>query len=105
MEAVALARLPEYQQIAGALKALEVATAVAEDEALLILYGGQAGHRYNSVASQFEADLRNLLRQLLDLRYTFPNRITLAIYSENKRSLFELARSYFKCLNVSKEAH
>src|SRR6185503_12215782 len=32
---------------------------------------------------------------LLDLRYAHPNRITLAIYSENKHSLFELARGYF----------
>ncbi len=102
-EAMALARLPEYQQIAGALKDLEVATATAEDEALLILYGGEASATAaTSVASQFEADLRNLLRQLLDLRYTLPNRITLAIYSENKRSLFELARSYFSVLTSAK---
>ena len=103
-EAVALARLPEYQQIVGALKELEQATAAAEDEALLNLYGGQAisATGATSNASQFEADLRNLLCQLLDLQYTHPNRITLAIYSENKRSLFELAHSYFAVLMPAK---
>jgi ATP-dependent Clp protease ATP-binding subunit ClpA len=95
-EAAVLARLPEYQQIAGGLKELEQATATAEDEALLNLYGGQAivASEVTSNASRFEVDLRNLLSQLLDLNYTNPNRITLAIYSENKRSLIELARSY-----------
>ena len=102
-EAVALERLPEYQKIAGALKELAEATAAAEDEALLILYGGQAGAtEAASFASLFEADLRSLLRQLLDLRYSSPNRITLAIYSENKRSLFELARGYFGAATSAK---
>ena len=95
-EAAALERLPEYQTIALDLKELEQATAAAEDEALLILYGSQVRSTETTTnMSQFEADLRNLLRQLLDLRYSHPNRVTLAIYSENKRSLFELARGYF----------
>ncbi|HEX7333908.1 MAG TPA: AAA family ATPase [Pyrinomonadaceae bacterium] len=99
-EAVALERLPEYQKIARALKELETATAAAEDEALLNLYGGAT--QATSLASQFEADLRTLLRQLLDLRHSHPNRITLAIYSENKRSLFELARGYFGAATSAK---
>ena len=97
-EAGALTRLAEYQKLAGALKGLEEATAAAEDAALLVLYGSQAAGPQSeaaSGASQLETDLRNLLGQLLDLRYSHPNRITLAIYSENKRSLFELARGYF----------
>ena len=77
MEAVALARLPEYQQIAGALKALEASNGSGRRSATHSLRRPGWRYRYNSVASQFEADLRNLLRQLLDLRYTFPNRITL----------------------------
>ena len=56
MEAVALARLPEYQQIAGALKALEVATAVAEDEALLILLR-RPGWRYRYYLSHRNSKL------------------------------------------------
>lgn len=103
-EAVALERLPEYQKIAGALKELEAATATAEDEALLILYDGQSAGatKTTSVASQFETDLSKLLRQLLDLRYSHPNRISLAIYSENRRSLFELARGYFAAATSAK---
>lgn len=103
-EAKALERLPEYQKLAGALKELEKETATAEDEALLILYGGQAIRATDATAnaSQLEADLSNLLSQLLDLQYTHPNRVTLAIYSENKRSLFELARSYFAVLTSAK---
>lgn len=96
-EMVALARLAEYQNLAATLKALEEATAAAEDDALLVLYGRKAPGTQNeaaSLASQLETDLRNLLCQLLDLRYAHPNRITLAIYSENKVSLFKLARAY-----------
>ncbi|HVI72623.1 MAG TPA: AAA family ATPase, partial [Pyrinomonadaceae bacterium] len=81
-EAAALERLPEYQKLARALKELEEATAAAEDEALLVLYGSQAAEK-TSAALQFEADLQHLLNQLLDLRYSHPNRITIAIYSEN----------------------
>ena len=95
LEATALVRLAEYQKIAGALKELEEATAAAEDEALLILYGSEVASPQSEIASQLESDLRHLLRQLLDLRHSHPNRITLAIYSENKRSLFELTRGYF----------
>ena len=103
-EAIALERLPEYQKIAFTLKELQEATAAAEDEALLILYGGHAAaaSETTSNVSQFEADLRNLLRQLLDLQYSNPKRITLAIYSENKRSLFELARGYFAAATAAK---
>ena len=97
-DVAALAHLAVYQKLAGTLKKLEEATAAAEDESLLVLYGRQAPAPQNeaaSLAAQLETDLRALLRQLLDLRYTHPNRITLAIYSENKHSLFELARGYF----------
>lgn len=100
-EATALERLAEYQKIAGNLKEIQEATATAEDEALLILYGGGATEP-SSDTSQFEADLRHLLRQLLDLHYSHPNRITLALYSENKRSLFELARGYFAAATAAK---
>lgn len=96
LEAGALARLAEYQKLAAELKTLDEATAAAEDEALLVLYGATVTENETTpVASQLETDLRNLLRQLLDLRYSHPNRITLAIYSENKRSLFELAHGYY----------
>jgi hypothetical protein len=96
LEASALTHLVAYQKIAGELKRLEEATATAEDEALLVLYGAAAPqHQAISNASQLETDLRHLLNQLLDLRYSHPHRITLAIYSENQRSLFQLARGYF----------
>jgi ATP-dependent Clp protease ATP-binding subunit ClpC len=96
-EASTLERLPEYQKIAVALRELEQGTATAEDQALLMLYGSQAAaaNEAASVASRFETDLRSVLGQLLDLHYAHPNRITLAIYSESKSSLFELARAYF----------
>jgi len=99
-EAAALERLPVYQKLAGALKELEEATAAAEDEALLVLYGSQSASATES--SRFEADLHNLLKQLLDLRYSHPNRITLAIYSENHHSLFQLARAYFAAATTAK---
>ena len=46
------------------------------------------------VVQEIETDLQKLLRQLLDLRYAHPNRVTMAIYSENKDALFELAQAY-----------
>jgi ATP-dependent Clp protease ATP-binding subunit ClpA len=96
LEASALARLAQYQKLAGALNRLEEGTAAAEDEALLVLYGvASRQSETNSIASQLETGLHHLLADLLDLRYSHPNRITLAIYSENQRSLFELARGYF----------
>ena len=101
-EAAALERLPQYQKLAGALKELEEATAAAEDEALLVLYGSQAASAAESASSQFEAELHNLLKQLLDLRYSHPNRITIAIYSENQQSLFQLARAYFAAATAAK---
>jgi len=99
-EAAALERLPVYQKLAGALKELEAATAAAEDEALLVLYGSQAASLTES--SLFDAELHNLLKQLLDLRYPHPNRITVAIYSENHYSLFQLARAYFAATTAAK---
>jgi len=103
-EAAALERLPEYQKLANAVRELEEATAAAEDEALLILYGSQAAgvNDAATLAPQFEADLHNVLNQLLDLRYSRPNRITIAIYSENHYSLFQLARAYFAAATAAK---
>jgi ATP-dependent Clp protease ATP-binding subunit ClpC len=95
-EANALAQLVAYQKIADEFKRLEEAAAATEDEALLVLYGAAAPKSEAvSSASQLETDLRHLLNQLLDLRYSHPHRITLAIYSENQPSLFQLARGYF----------
>lgn len=96
LEASALAHLVAYQKIADELKRLDEATAATEDEALLVLYGAAVPQNEAvSNAAQLETDLRHLLNQLLNLRHSHPHRITLAIYSENQRSLFQLARGYF----------
>jgi hypothetical protein len=47
------------------------------------------------VVQEVETGLQILLRQLLVLRYAHPNRVTMAIYSENKEALFELAQAYY----------
>ena len=97
-EVKALEHLAAYLNLAATLKGLEDATAAAEDESLLVLYGRQSAPSQSEAASlvaKLETDFRSLLNQLLDLRYAHPNRMTLAIYSENKHSLFELARGYF----------
>ena len=98
-------RLPEYIKIAEALTRLSEATAIAEDEALLALYGRQthkAQGEASSAAQKLQSDLYTLLGQLFDVRFTHPNRITLAIYSENKQSLFELSRGYFNAAASAK---
>ena len=92
----ALASLPSYRQKMALLTELESKTAIAEDEALLVFYGGDPNlsAQQTDVAQEVETGLQNLLRQLLDLRNPHPNRVTVAVYSENKDALFELAQAY-----------
>ncbi|MEN3326310.1 MAG: hypothetical protein V7638_1117 [Acidobacteriota bacterium] len=98
-ESAVLALLPNYQRKMATLSDLEAKSAKAEDEALLRLYSGDTLHLADEqlhVIEEIETGLQTLLRQLLDLRFAHPNRVTMAIYSENKDALFELARAYFK---------
>ena len=93
--AAVLSVLPEYQQKMATLADLELKSASAEDDALLMFYGGEATTSTVDQAQEIETGLQELLRQLLDLRHTPPNRVTLGIYSENKDALFELAHGYY----------
>jgi hypothetical protein len=93
--AAVLSVLPEYRQKMAILAELELKSASAEDDALLMFYGGEATTSMTDQAQEIEVGLQELLRQLLDLRHTHPNRVTLAIYSENKDALFELAQGYY----------
>jgi ATP-dependent Clp protease ATP-binding subunit ClpA len=98
-ESAVLALLPEYRRKLAVLTELESKSANAEDDALLMFYSGEASAStfdQTDVAEDIETGLQNLLRQLLDLRYTHPNRVTMAIYSENQDALFELARGYYR---------
>ncbi len=100
-ESVALARLPEYRDRTGRLTTLLEETATAEDQALLVLYQRDTAETEVISINQLEAELSVLLRQLLDLRYAQPDRITLAVYSENTSALFELARGYYLAAKAS----
>ena len=94
-----LALLPAYRQKMATLAELEAESAHAEDEALIMFYSGEAPvltPAQGRVVQDIETGLHDFLRQLLDLRYTRPNRATLAIYSENHDALFELAQSYYQ---------
>jgi len=98
-ESAVLALLPQYQRKMATLSELASKSANAEDEALLMLYSGetlQLAAEQVHVIQEIETGLQTLLRQLLDLRFAHPNRVTIAIYSENKDALFELARAYYK---------
>lgn len=98
-ESAALALLPEYQKKIAILSELESKSANAEDNALIKFYRGEIATltvEQTSVLQEIEAELQDLLRQLLDLRYAHPNRVTLVIYSENNDALFELANGYSK---------
>lgn len=97
-EAAVLAVLPEYRQKMAILAELESKSASAEDDALLMFYRGESRALtldHAQLVQEIETGLQELLRQLLDLRHTRPNRVTLAIYSENKDALFELAQGYY----------
>lgn len=97
-EASALASLPEFASTIAALTKLEQEAATEEDSALLMLYGRELSTtpiEKPSVIHQLETDLNKLLLRLLDQRHAHPHRVTLAVYSENKVALFELARSYY----------
>ena len=98
-EAAALALLPQYQQKIAILNELELKSASAEDEALLMFYRGESvtlTPEQTTVIQEIEAGLQSLLRQLLDLRHAQPNRLTVAIYSESTGALFELAHGYYR---------
>jgi ATP-dependent Clp protease ATP-binding subunit ClpC len=98
-ESAILALLPDYRRKMASLTELESKSANAEDEALLMMYSGenlQLTGEQTHVVQEIETDLQILLRQLLDLRFAHPNRVTMAIYSENKDALFELAQAYYK---------
>jgi ATP-dependent Clp protease ATP-binding subunit ClpC len=97
-ESAVLASLPEYQQKLAFLAELESRSANAEDEALLMFYSGETPVltvEQTQVVQEIETGLQKILRQLLDLRQAHPNRVTIAIYSENQNALFELARGYY----------
>lgn len=98
-ESAILALLPEYRQNLALLTGLELRCADAEDEALLMFYRGEIPKltaEQTNVVQEVEIGLHNFLRQLLDLRHAHPNRVTMAIYSENLDALFELAQGYFR---------
>jgi ATP-dependent Clp protease ATP-binding subunit ClpC len=103
-ESVALARLPEYRDRAAKLAALLEETANAEDQTLLKLYQRDTSTvetEESMTIDQLQDELNDLLRQLLDLSIAQPNRITLGLYSENNRALFELARAYYLVAKAS----
>jgi ATP-dependent Clp protease ATP-binding subunit ClpA len=94
----ALAQLAEYRHTMAQFTELESRSANAEDEALLVFYSGEAPvltAEQTQMVQEVESALQNLLRKLLDMRYAHPNRVTLAVYSENKDALFELAQAYY----------
>jgi hypothetical protein len=97
-DSAAFARIAEYQDRAAKLTTLLEETAKAEDQTLLTLYQREtptAEAALSKSIEQLESELDVLLRQLLDLRQAQPDRITLAVFSENNRALFELTRAYF----------
>jgi len=98
-EAGVLALLPKYQQKLAILTELEAKSANAEDDALLMFYSGEPRAltpEQTQVVQEIETGLQDLLRQLLDLRQAHPNRVMIAVFSENEQALFELARGYYR---------
>ncbi|HKG59698.1 MAG TPA: AAA family ATPase [Pyrinomonadaceae bacterium] len=98
-EAGVLALLPDYRRKMAMFTEVESKTANAEDETLLMLYSGETPVltvEQRAVVQEIETGLQDLLRQLLDLQFPHPNRVTIAIYSENKDAMFELAQAYYK---------
>ncbi len=101
-EAGVLAQMPQYMERAAKLTALLEEAAKAEDQFLLMLYQRDASAPEGGMTiDQLESELKVLLRQLLDLRHAKPDQITLAFYSENTDSLFELARAYYLAAKAS----
>jgi ATP-dependent Clp protease ATP-binding subunit ClpA len=97
-ESAILALLPAYRQTMATLSELESKSANAEDEALLMFYSGEGPRstlEQDRVIKEIEAGLQDLLRELLDLRCARPRLVTIALYSENKDALFELAQAYY----------
>ena len=103
-DSAAFARIAEYQDRAAKLTTLLEETAKAEDQTLQMLYQRDAPAAETAISKsidQLESELGVLLRQLLDLRHAQPDRITLGLYSENNRALFELTRAYYLAAKAS----
>jgi ATP-dependent Clp protease ATP-binding subunit ClpA len=91
-----LARLPELRRLADALKSLTAGLVGLEDEALLTLYGKIAsdpalfGPELEVLRQQWD----ELLLALYCLRFQNSAIVTLAVYSEDRDSLWDLTRAY-----------
>jgi len=93
-----LARLPDLKRGAKRLSALASRVAALEDEALLGLYSkapcdkAQLAENLSAAAKEWESTLLAIYA----LQFKRADRVTLAVYSENAKWLFNLAQAYYE---------
>jgi ATP-dependent Clp protease ATP-binding subunit ClpC len=90
-------RLPALREIEHELDSRAEASYSLEDELMLALYGRSTDFNKTQIAGELEKLLsswRDLLLSIYSFWFNKPHYVTLAIYSENAGSLFDLARGY-----------
>jgi ATP-dependent Clp protease ATP-binding subunit ClpC len=93
-----LARLPELRKVFDACKQLSKKVFTQEDNLLLAFYGK---HELNKslVTVEFytlSKEWEEILLSAYALKFSHPNYVTLAFYSETPKRLFEIANIYFE---------
>ncbi len=97
VELARVAELSKLQKIARAIKGFAARIAQLEHETLLELYGN-AELELDEVRPRLAAaskDWRELLIKVYAMRFKKPDTITLAIFGEDYKRLFEMARVYY----------
>ncbi|MGE0131208.1 MAG: AAA family ATPase [Blastocatellales bacterium] len=100
-ELARVAELPKLQLAEQAIKNFAERITQLEHEIMLTLYGnaeaessvnaGETGSRYSTAS----ADWKELLLRIYTLKLKEPDKITIAVFSEDHKRLFDLARIYY----------
>ena len=101
-----LERLPELLSVSKELQQAWQALCDLEDEVLLDLYGRKrADTRPVARLCQQHADVwEEVLVSLYRLRFSQPDKLSLGLFSEHPKALFELARAYLGAISAQDKA-
>jgi nucleoside-triphosphatase THEP1 len=97
-----VARIPVLKEAIEKTKRLLENAAALEDTILLDLYGKAENVRIElrEELEKLSVELKEHLLELLALKYEDANKVTLGVYSENKTRLFNLARAYYRIVEM-----
>jgi hypothetical protein len=93
-----MARLPALKQIAERLRTASETIYALEDRLLFALYGKAPFDRpgMTDELARASAEWKDLLLSVFSIKWSSPDFVTLAVFSENAGFLFELAGVYYR---------